>query len=51
MSDWPKPDQVAEHVARAWKAVQQQKLWRAFAACFPIEYLEAIYIGGFVCGY
>jgi hypothetical protein len=44
-------DQIAKHVAGARKAVKQQKLWRAFAACLPIENLKAIYIGRLVCDY
>ena len=39
-------DQVAEHMARAREAVQQQQLRRARRARLAIEDLEAVHVGG-----
>jgi hypothetical protein len=41
-------DQITEHVTRAGKAVQQQKLWRVGWPRFTIEDLETVDIGGAV---
>jgi hypothetical protein len=37
-------NQIAEHVTRARKAVQEKQFWRVFATCFAIEHLEAVYV-------
>ena len=43
-------DEVAEHVARAREAVQQQQLRRVGGAGLAIEDLEAVHIGGAISG-
>ena len=42
-------NQVAEHVAAAWKAVQQQERRQGLCAGFPIENIQSVYFYFAMC--
>jgi hypothetical protein len=39
-------DEIAEHVPRAWEAVQQQQRRRIRTPCFAIEDFPSVDVGG-----